>query len=1017
AFAAVALVGAAAMPALRLDPAGPPGLWPFPALLLGALLVRDRAEWPSLALAITPGNLAAHLLVGQPVAAAALLTAFDVAAGVVAARAIVRWCAPPITFGTVSQVAGAVGIAAIVTPTLTATLAAAVHIVARDDVSYAPAWISVWTAAAVGAVLVAPFVATWAGDDRRPVVPGARLVEAVLLVAGETLVATLVFRLGPSSLLGPLPYLTFPFLGWAAVRFGPAGAAAASLLLMLIVVPHTAQGHGPFVDAAALAPRRALATQLYLGTAALAALVLGAVVAERERVAAALRDSEDRFRSGFDGTAVGMALQSLDGRFLRVNGALCQMLGHPEADLLARTHDAVLHEEERATDAACRARLLAGDGGAYHRETRLWHRQGRLVWGLTSVSLVRGPDGAPRYFVVQVQDVTERKRVEDAHQRLAALVQSTGEAIVGASLDGRIMSWNRGAERLFGYAAEEVVGRSLDLLVPPDRAMERARDAARVRQNEPVPPYETVRVRKDGARIEVELTISPIPGPEGAITGMSLIARDVTDRKAMERLKDEFLATVSHELRTPLTALKGHLELVLDGDAGPLTDLQEKFLRIASQNTERLTSLINDLLDVEKLAAGKIALRKEAVDFGTVLEEVAATFRLAAETRGLAFRTDIPTLPQVVGDRGRLVQVFSNLVSNAIKYTEHGEVGLRATVGYGHVEVIVWDTGIGIALEDQPHLFTRFFRTRDAAERDAGGAGLGLVIAKGLVDAHGGQIGVTSAPGVGTRIRVVLPALTEATGPAPAPGPGQPTVLVVDDEVSIRDLLLEQLRLIGCRGVAAPNGGQGLELARRLQPDVIVLDIAMPGMDGWAVLQALREEPVTRGIPVLLHSVFEDPERARQLGATDVLVKPVDLARLQEAILGALGRSVIPVLVVSPDPTLAGRIADELRDPEYGIRALDTLADAWGLRLDRPHVVVLADRMPDGECVDVLRTWCLVPAARQLAVILVGAWPPDTPALARPDGPVIEAAWGRRATDLAAQIRAVVDARAEVFRG
>jgi signal transduction histidine kinase len=243
----------------------------------------------------------------------------------------------------------------------------------------------------------------------------------------------------------------------------------------------------------------------------------------------------------------------------------------------------------------------------------------------------------------------------------------------------------------------------------------------------------------------------------GQVIGASTIVRDITERKHLEQMKDEFVSTVSHELRTPLTAIKGFIELVVDGDAGPLSESQREFLQIASRNTDRLGNLINDLLDVNRIESQLFEVRSEMTDLSIVLEDVVATFRPLAQAKGLEFRSQIDALPQLLGDGPRLVQVFSNLVSNAIKYTLQGEVGLRARRAQAGIEVVVHDSGIGLSREEQAQLFTKFFRGRNPVVTDTGGTGLGLVIAKAIIERHQGRIEVASVPGEGTHFRVVLP--------------------------------------------------------------------------------------------------------------------------------------------------------------------------------------------------------------------------------------------------------------------
>jgi CheY-like chemotaxis protein/anti-sigma regulatory factor (Ser/Thr protein kinase) len=488
-----------------------------------------------------------------------------------------------------------------------------------------------------------------------------------------------------------------------------------------------------------------------------------------------------------------------------------------------------------------------------------------------------------------------------------------------------------------------------------------------------------------------------------------VIVRDVTERKVAERLKDEFVATVSHELRTPLTALRGHIELVLDGDAGPVTDLQRRFLEIATQGADRLGALINDLLDVARIEAGKVQLRRELVDLAEVLREVAATFRNEAERRGLTLRENLGSLPPLVGDRARLVQVFGNLVSNAIKYTTKGEVAIEARPVYGAVEVLVRDTGIGMAPENQRQLFTRFYRGRDPAGPDPGGTGLGLVIAKGIVEGHGGTIAVESERGAGTTLRVALPAGGgELTEDAPS-GRETTTVLVVDDEVAIRDLLLEYLRLWGYRGVPAGNGPEGLALARRLAPQLIILDVGMLPMSGLEVLRELKGDSATRHIPVLLHSVADRPDEMIALGAADFLQKPVSAPRLREAILHALDRIPAPVYVVDGDEARGERVHRALEETGIPATLIRSLGEGRAIPSAPPPVVVLAPRLTGGAAAPLLAAWTEDPAFRDADVVLLGTWPAES----IPTGPGCrpEMLQGQRAADAAARVHALVAKR------
>jgi PAS domain S-box-containing protein len=475
---------------------------------------------------------------------------------------------------------------------------------------------------------------------------------------------------------------------------------------------------------------------------------------ERDLIAVRSRElarSEAQLRGIVQAASDGILTVDRRGRITSVNRAAERMFGYAAQDMLARDLERLVPAPVEAPEGA----ESPAPGPELGGEREGVRRDGSRFPVEMSVSVVRTEHD--HFFAVVVRDITERKRAYETRLRLASIVESSDDAIIGWSTDLRVTSWNPGAERIYGYRAAEIIGQPFSVLVPPDRAAEVTDFVERLRRGDHIQSVETVRGTKDGRLLDVSLTISATRDEVGRVTGFSTIARDISESKAIERLKDEFIATVSHELRTPLTAISGHLELVLDGDAGAVTPLQRDFLGVAVQNTDRLRALIDDLLDVEKIEAGKMRIREEPLDLAAVLGGVVATFRVEAERKGLAFREAIADRLMVVGDRDRLIQVFANLVSNAIKYTARGEVGIQAERRDGHVAVTVHDTGAGISPEDRAQLFTKFFRSQDSVVRDAGGTGLGLVIAQAIVERHGGRVEVDSEKGVGSKFIVWLP--------------------------------------------------------------------------------------------------------------------------------------------------------------------------------------------------------------------------------------------------------------------
>jgi PAS domain S-box-containing protein len=365
-----------------------------------------------------------------------------------------------------------------------------------------------------------------------------------------------------------------------------------------------------------------------------------------------------------------------------------------------------------------------------------------------------------------------RRREDHLRARLAALVYSSADAIIGATLAGIITEWNPAAERLFGYPAQEIIGQSLLLLVPPERRAEAEAILGRARRGESVAAAESVRWTKAGRRIEVSLTVSPIWDDAGTIVATSAIVRDISDRKLLERqlrtaleaaqagirTRTLFLAMMSHELRTPLQAVLGYADFLLNGPPGSLTPAQREDIGAIRQGAGRMVTLIDQLLDLSRMEAGRLELAAEPVVLETILDQVRQDVAPQVIANALAFSIHLPpALPPVRGDALRVRQILLNLVGNAVKFTEAGAVTITAHRAAGGVTVVVRDTGIGISAEALPHIFEEFRQVDSRPTRRYGGAGLGLAIAKKLAEQMGGRLSVESTLGAGSTFALWLP--------------------------------------------------------------------------------------------------------------------------------------------------------------------------------------------------------------------------------------------------------------------
>ena len=566
------------------------------------------------------------------------------------------------------------------------------------------------------------------------------------------------------------------------------------------------------------------------------------------------------------------------------------------------------------------------------------------------------------------------KRTEQRSLELAAIVESSQDAIFSRGLDGVITSWNAGAHRLFGYAAEEVLGRSGSLLLPPDRLDDEPRVLEAIKRGERIAHFETVRVRKDGSPAPVSLSASPVVDAGGRVVGVSSIARDITDQKraaedlqkakeaaeAASRAKSEFLASMSHEIRTPMNGVFGMLDLALDTELQPE---QRHYLERARASADLLLRVINDILDFSKIEAGRLDLEPAPFSLRESLGEAIKAFGPRAHRKELELALHVrPDAPDgVVGDAMRLGQVLTNLVGNAIKFTDQGEVILEAGVesatepGDGQVclHFAVTDTGPGIPPDKQRLIFGAFAQADSSMARRFGGTGLGLAISARLVELMGGRIWVESEVGKGSTFHFTacLGLQREAVVKSKAERidlEAMP-VLAADDNETNRGILAEMLANWRMRPTTVGGGRAALAEMKRAAAagdpfPLVLLDAVMPDLDGFAVAQAIKHDPALAGATIMMLSSADrggELARCRELGIAAYLRKPVKQSELLDAVLTALGRLAEPETAPArpgvPAPgARRGRRILVVEDNEFNQELAASLLKKWG------HAAVLA---------------------------------------------------------------------------
>ena len=441
------------------------------------------------------------------------------------------------------------------------------------------------------------------------------------------------------------------------------------------------------------------------------------------------------------------------------------------------------------------------------------------------------------------------------------------------------------------------------------------------------------------------------------------------------QVKSEFLARMSHDLRTPLNAVIGFADLLLTQQVGPLTDKQQRYLGHVTNAARHLVELINDIMDLTRVEAGRLEIHPEPCDVPLLLDEMLALFRTQAQVKRMTLAVEIGTpLGELMADRIRLQQIVHNLLSNALKFTaEGGLVTVTARQTGMELEIIVRDTGIGIPSEDHQRIFEAYEQA-GAAEGRQKGTGLGLAITKRLVELHGGSIRVESAPGQGSAFIVRLPGASPTDARPEETDVSRPLVLVIEDDLRAAELIREHLTGGGYRVVLVASGHAGLGAARRLLPHAIMLDLSLPDMDGWQVLHRLKMDSATQAIPVLIVSARERGQLGLSLGAVDWLVKPVDAQRLLGALqrcreLGAPKRS-LRILVVDDEPVVLEALEALLRQEGHQVlTASDGEAALRQAEVERPDIILLDLHLPGLSGFEVVNRLRQVPELAAVPVI------------------------------------------------
>ncbi|HEX6271054.1 MAG TPA: GAF domain-containing protein [Anaerolineales bacterium] len=720
---------------------------------------------------------------------------------------------------------------------------------------------------------------------------------------------------------------------------------------------------------------------------------------------------------------IAIVLLDKENKVSSWNPAAEKLFGYSQAEALGRSIiDLVTNEETRTESFEFAHRMARGE--VVHSITRRRSKEGRQIdVELFAVPVLLDENWVGTFAIYH--DITELKRAEAAIQeserRLADIINFLPDATLVIDHDGKVIAWNRAIEEMTGIAANQIMGKGnyeyaipfyggrrpilIDLVLLPREEIENKYShiqwSGGILTGEAFTP-----ALKDGARY-LYATASALHDAQGNIVGAIETIRDITDRKQTEeelkkarasaeqanQAKSAFLANMSHELRTPLNSIIGFTRIVRRKAEGALPEKQTQNLEKVLASAEHLLNLINTVLDIAKIEAGRMDVLAANFRISALIDLCANTAQPLLKPSVILEKQVDESLNIIYSDQDKIRQIILNLLSNAAKFTHEGRITLAARQAGENLRVSVSDTGIGISAEALPRIFKEFQQADTSTTRQYGGTGLGLSISRNLARLLGGDLNVESELGKGSTFTLVIPiqyGYRPAVSPVdrepapvqeavlhPEPGSVKKRILVIDDDPDAVYLLQENLAQQEFEIIGARNGPEGMRLAREGQPQAILLDIVMPGADGWQVLHDLKASPATSNIPVVFLTIVDKKALGLQLGAAAYLLKPLDPVEVRDTlnrVIGGMARVPKRVLVVDDDPNIADMLRQFLPQSDFILEsALDGETGIRAVEANRPDIILLDLIMPHLDGFGVIECLRAKPQTRDLPIIVISA--------------------------------------------
>lgn len=890
-------------------------IWAPTGIALSTLLLFGYQLWPGIALAAFFVNV----ISGAPPLVACGMAAGNTLEAVLGAYFLNRAVGFEHSLARQKDVVALIAIAAVFSTLVSATIGVTSMVLGDviPPTSFASTWRTWWTGDMLSDLIVAPLVLTWAS---RPLskINLRKTIELVALTGFLAVTTLSVFGespIYPTLPISQYPFVMFPSMLWAAVRFGPKGSASVIFFISIMTILYTARGLGPF--AAGTLNDRLLDLHAFLGVISSTGMILAAAINERKDREQTLLKS-DRIRTAIVENSLDCIItMDQDGMIRDFNPSAEKVFGYHRSEVVGRElAELILPRQLREDHRHGLATFnRTGESPSLNKRQELTglHKDGTEIPVEFTVTPVK-VDGSTTFYGF-LRDITERKEFEKKllkqNERIKSVVDHVVDGIITINEHFRIETWNPAAKKIFGYDSEEVIGKNVDMLMPePYHSQHDTYVANYLRTGQAKIigiGREVAGKRKDGSVFPMDLAVSEFKlGTQRFFTG---IVRDITERKKNARdllkakeaaesanlAKSAFLANMSHEIRTPLGAVIGFSDLIIDPQI-PASE-RANFVAAIKRNGELLSNIINDILDLSKVEAGKMQIDPREAALAEILTDTKTLLDLQAREKGIALDIEVAAnTPEIIRtDPLRLRQILLNIIGNAIKFTTRGTVHVKiqrvsGTIGHDLLAFTIKDTGPGIRDDQLDKLFTPFSQADGTSKRKHGGTGLGLVLSKRLANLLGGDVQLTqTTPESGSTFTVTIdpgsihPIQAAAKDVRPQSLTGQSRrldgvrVLLAEDSPDNQVLVSRILRLAGATVEIAANGKEALDKAWQDQYDIVLMDLQMPIMDGYEATAELRHSGYSGKIVALTaHALADERDRCLRNGFDDHLSKPVN---------------------------------------------------------------------------------------------------------------------------------------------